>query len=231
MKLIFEKQVLHYSLLAILLVPVIIISQVEGFLTGEFLSIGTSVWFYLTIASAILHQVYVWFCWRTQLHFSLITKTLGQKGFLYYSMGFAILFILRFVLVTGLAISNMNNLGINQLLLSILALFIAIPVLYLFYSVIKYFTIRRALGIDHFDLSYGDKPFVRDGIFKFTSNGMYVFGLLILWIPGLLFSSPAALLAALFSHIYIWVHYYSTEKPDIRRIYGRSSNHMGKAST
>ncbi len=209
-------------MLVILLAAIFIISQVKGFLAGQFLCISTPVWLYLAIAVAILHQVYVWFCWRTQLHFSLITKRYGQKGFLYYSIGFAILFILRFVLVVGLAISNMNTLNANRLLLNILALLLAIPAWYLFYSVTKYFTIKRALGIDHFDLSYGKKPFVREGIFKFTSNGMYIFGLLIFWIPGLLSSSQAALLVALFNHIYVWVHYYTSERPDIRRIYGLS---------
>ena len=29
-----------------------------------------------------------------------------------------------------------------------------------------------------------------------------------------------ALAVALFQHAYIWVHYYCTEKPDMRRIYG-----------
>ncbi len=53
---------------------------------------------------------------------------------------------------------------------------------------------------------------------------MYVFGLLIFWIPGLLTASSPALLVALFSHIYIWVHYYSTEKPDMARIYGLQRN-------
>ena len=222
MKLIFEKQVWHYSILVILLAAIFIISQVKGFLAGQFLYIGTPTWFYLAIAVAILHQVYVWFCWRVQLHFSLITKKYGQNGFLYYSIGFIILLVLRFVLIVILAISNMNTLNANQLLLNILALLIAIPTFYLFYSVMKYFTIERALGIDHFDLSYGKKPFVRGGIFKFTSNGMYIFGLLLFWIPGLLLASQAALLLALFNHIYVWVHYYTTEKPDIRRIYDLS---------
>ncbi|MFC2014013.1 methyltransferase [Chloroflexota bacterium] len=116
----------------------------------------------------------------------------------------------------------MNTLNANQLLLNILALLVAIPAVYLFYSVIRFFTIKRALGIDHFDLSYGKRSFVREGIFKITSNGMYIFGILIFWIPGLLSSSQAALLVALFNHIYIWVHYYTSERPDIRRIYGLS---------
>ena len=38
-------------------------------------------------------------------------------------------------------------------------------------------------------------------------------------IPGLLAASNEALLVALFNHIYIWVHYYTTEKPDMQRIY------------
>jgi hypothetical protein len=48
---------------------------------------------------------------------------------------------------------------------------------------------------------------------------MYIFGFFILWVPGLWFASVAALSVALFNHLYIWVHYFSTELPDIRRIY------------
>ncbi len=75
------------------------------------------------------------------------------------------------------------------------------------------------MGIDHFDKSYRDRPFVREGIFRFTRNSMYVFGLLILWIPGLLYASKAALLIALFNHVYVLVHYHCTERPVMRRIY------------
>ncbi|MGB6364439.1 MAG: methyltransferase, partial [Thermoanaerobaculia bacterium] len=94
------------------------------------------------------------------------------------------------------------------------------PAIYLFYSVKRYFGFERAFGIDHFDASYRTRPFVRKGIFRFTSNGMYIFGFFILWVPGLWFASVAALCVALFNHLYIWVHYFSTELPDIRRIYG-----------
>ena len=47
---------------------------------------------------------------------------------------------------------------------------------------------------------------------------MYVFGFLLLWIPALAGRSYAALATALFSHAYIWVHWYCTEKPDLRRM-------------
>jgi len=75
------------------------------------------------------------------------------------------------------------------------------------------------LGIDHFDSSYGDRPLVKEGIYRYVNNGMYLFGVAIIWIPGLVYLSKAALLSALFTHLYIWVHYYCTEKPDMKRIY------------
>ena len=74
------------------------------------------------------------------------------------------------------------------------------------------FGINRAFGIDHFKPEkYKNRTFVKKGIFKYTPNGMYKFVFLLLWIPGILFQSKAALIAALFQHIYIWIHYYFTE--------------------
>jgi hypothetical protein len=222
-KLIFEKQVLHVVLLAILLIVLFTVAQTEGFLTGRFLGMSTATWFYLAVACPVLHQLYVWFCWRTELHLSLITRTFGEKGFTYYSIVFMVLLILRPILITGLAISNRNSLDCNQLLFYGLAFIFALLCAYVFYSFMKYFGVKRALGIDHFDSSYRRKPLVREGIFRFSSNAMYVFGLLLLWIPGLLCFSKAGLLVALFSHIYVWVHYYCVEKPDMKRIYGGAS--------
>jgi hypothetical protein len=59
---------------------------------------------------------------------------------------------------------------------------------------------------------------------------MYVFGFLTLWVPGLWFASAAALVVALFNHLYIWVHYYSTELPDMKRIYGETRVSAGEGS-
>jgi hypothetical protein len=50
---------------------------------------------------------------------------------------------------------------------------------------------------------------------------MYVYGFFILWIIAILFRSKEALLLAAFNHLYIWVHYYYTEKPDMDYIYGK----------
>jgi hypothetical protein len=81
----------------------------------------------------------------------------------------------------------------------------------------------RAYGIDHFDPSYRDKLFVKQGMFKYTDNAMYKFGFLILWSIALFTLSKAALLAVVFNHLYIWVHFYFTELPDIHRIYGQTT--------
>lgn len=61
---------------------------------------------------------------------------------------------------------------------------------------------------------------VNQGIFRFTQNGMYQYGFLLLWVPAFWFASSATLIDALFNHLYIWVHYYTTEKPDMQGIYG-----------
>jgi len=120
-----------------------------------------------------------------------------------------------------LALSSRNTLHLNPIIAYVFAVLITPLVIYLFYSVKKYFTIERAYGIDHFDKNYNE-PYVKKGIFKYTDNGMYIFGLMILYLPGLLFLSKAALLAALFNHVYIWVHYYFTERPDMVVIYGNA---------
>jgi protein-S-isoprenylcysteine O-methyltransferase Ste14 len=221
-KLIFERQWLHASLLAVLLIGVAQITDFDSFRTGQLWGLTTPVWLWLAIGLAVAHQVYVWFCWRTQLHKSGLTRALGHLGFPLYAAGFSVLGIARVVVVFLLAISNRDALPVYHAALQVLAIVALIPAVYLFYSVKRYFGFKRAFGIDHFDAGYRSMPFVRKGIFRFTRNGMYVYGFLLLWVPGLWFASPAALCAALFNHLYIWVHYYSTELPDLKRIYGEA---------
>jgi hypothetical protein len=48
---------------------------------------------------------------------------------------------------------------------------------------------------------------------------MYVFAAMVVWIPALIFASKAALISAFFNYAYLWVHYFTLEKPDMRRIY------------
>ncbi len=216
----FERQLEHLVLLIALLFAVYWASRAEGVLSGSLYGLDTAFWFWLAIISPIVHQVFVWITWRAELLFFTITHAFGVRGFIYYSVVFILLLIARPIAIAFLAVSNQGSLQTDPRVLNIIALVLFIPIAYLLYCVVKYFGMERALGIDHFDVDYRDKPLVRKGIFKYVNNSMYVFGLLILWLPGLLLASKAALLAALFGHVYIWVHYFTVELPDMRYIYG-----------
>ena len=216
---IFERQLEHLIALLSLLVLLFFLSKSHGVLSGSFLGMSTLTWYSVALASPILHQVFVWITWRMELHYSLLTRIFGQRAFLYYAVVFMIFLLSRLVLITGLAISNQQSLHVHHTILYIAASMMAVLVLYVYYSVLRYFGLKRALGIDHFDPSYKKLPLVREGIYKYVSNAMYCFGLLILWIPGLIMASKAALLLAVFQHIYVWAHYYCVEMPDMRRIY------------
>ena len=49
------------------------------------------------------------------------------------------------------------------------------------YSVKRYFGMVRASGADHFDNKYRDMPLVNKGIFRFTSDGMYLYAFFLFW--------------------------------------------------
>jgi hypothetical protein len=217
---IFSHQLAHLLWLAVLLTGVWAASHLSGFYDGQLFGFSTITWVYASVGVAIVHQAFVWACWRTELYSQALTSRLGKSAFNLYATIFSILILSRPVLMTGLAISNVGTLPLNPYFAVGLSLLLAIPVVYLGYSVKRFFGFRRAFGIDHFEPSYRDLPRVRDGIFRFSGNAMYVYGFLLLWIPGLLFRSTAAIVIALFSHLYIWVHYFVTEKPDMEVIYG-----------
>ena len=220
---ILEHQIWHLLLLIFLVLAIkLYVSNSQEILDGSLWGINTSTWFWVAIAVPIIHQIYVWFVWRLELYLRIFSKRLGEKqAFNVYAVGFSLLFGGRLIAIIILAISSKNTLHLNPVIAYALAAVITPFVVYLFYSVKKYFTIERAYGIDHFDKNYNE-PYVKRGIFKYTNNGMYVFGLMILYLPGLLFLSEAALLVALFNHVYIWVHYYFTERPDMGVIYGNA---------
>jgi protein-S-isoprenylcysteine O-methyltransferase Ste14 len=178
-------------------------------------------WFWISIEIPIAHQLFVWFCWRTELHRKLISRVFGRHGFTLYAVIFTGFLVGRLVSVTALAIASRDTLPLQHpTALRIAAIVLAVPVAYLMYSVVRYFGILRAFGADHFDESYRSKPLVRRGIFRITANGMYTFGMIVLYLPALWFSSRPAMVAAVFAHLYIWVRYLTTERPDMRRIYG-----------
>ncbi len=220
---ILNHQIWHLiSLLVLICILQFYITRNPHILGGSYWNVGTRLWFWLAVAIPIIHQIYVLLIWRFELYKRTFTNRFGlKKAFQIYAAGFSLFFVGRLIVIIFLALSSKNSLQANPIIAYLVALLITPPVLFLFYSVKKYFTIERAYGIDHFDKNYS-VPFVKKGIFKYTDNGMYVFGLMILYLPGLLLLSEVALLAALFNHVYIWVHYYFTELPDMVEIYGEA---------
>jgi hypothetical protein len=189
---------------------------------GRCLGWSIEAWLWLAICSAVAHQVWVWFWWRTELYLQLPSRTLGDGAFKIYSVGFVALAALRFSSVVGLAIGSKGTAPISGIAAWSLAGLLCIPIVWLFYSIARYFGFRHALGADHFMKEHRARPLCREGIFRFVPNAMYTVGFFILWIPGIFFASTAALLLAAFNHAYIWVHYYCTEEPDMRFLYGAS---------
>ena len=60
--------------------------------TNTFLGISTLSWFMIAMSVPIIHQAYVWICWRSELCWQSISNTIGFKG---YVIIFFILIISR----------------------------------------------------------------------------------------------------------------------------------------
>ncbi len=220
-KLLFEKQGYNYLGLIILLAIVIFLTGWPGVYKGELWGCSTGFWLWLSIGVVIVHQFYAWFVWRTELYLKLWSRWFGKRAFRIWSVFFMVLFIPRMLLGFIIGYANRGTLNISPVLGWGLTVIILIPAAYTFYSIVKYFTFKRALGIDHFDPAYRKLGLVRGGIYKYTSNAMYLFGVTMVWIPALIFGSEAALVSALFNHAYVWVHYFTLELPDMKRIYSK----------
>jgi hypothetical protein len=222
----FEKQAQHYLLLIVLLLGVYFLATGDV-LSGQLWGISTQTWLWITVTTPALHQLMVALLWRAELYHHKMTHWFGNQAFSVFRVIFAILFLGRPLTLILLAISNANTLNLNSVLVYGLSILLFIPFAYTMYSVFHYFGINRAFGEDHFKpASYKNKPFVRQGMFRYTDNAMYKFGFLILWLIALVFLSKAALLVAAFSQLYIWVHFYSTELPDIKDIYGSQTEEL-----
>jgi hypothetical protein len=123
-----------------------------------------------------------------------------------------------------LATADHDSIEVLISLRVVACLTLGVPAAYTGYSVIRYFGMSRASGADHFDESYRSLPIVKEGIFRFTSNAMYAYAFLFFWMIAVAGASWAAIVVAGFSHIYIWVHYFCTERPDMKMIYGGSNS-------
>ena len=186
---IFKYQLWHFLILLVLLTSIYFyINQDSSLLKGKLLGISSIKWFLLAIISPIAHQIYVLLCWRLELFYNSISKAFGIYGFKLFKIGFAILFVSRLLTIILLAISTANTLNLRYIFAYILAVILSIPSTYLIYSVKKHFGMDRAFGIDHFHPEKLKKEsFVKKGIFKHTSNGMYIYGFFIYGFQDLFF--------------------------------------------
>jgi len=179
-----------------------------------------SMLFWIAVSVPVIHQVFVWLAWRLELKGSLISRMFGFQVFLFV---FFALFLLRFISLAILGVADRGSLGISPEFGLLLTFICLVPGIYAMYSVKRYFGLKRAAGGDHFEVKYQTMNLANKGIFQFTSNGMYVYAFLLFWAIAFYFSSIAALIVAAFSHVYIWVHYYCTERPDMEYIYTDTS--------
>ncbi len=207
-----------------------------GIWTGQWLHVAgalvllTAVWvawsflarpyplaFWTGIAFPVVHQIFVWLAWRLELRSSATSRAIGFRGYLAV---FFLLFGGRFVALAALAWLDRGSLQFPILPHAVATTLCGLPGLYAAYSVAWFFGFVRAAGADHFDPQYRSMPLVTQGIFRFTSNGMYSYVFLSFWALAFAFNSTAAITVAAFSHIHIWIHFYTTEKLDMEYLYG-----------
>ena len=183
--------------------------------TNTFLRINTFGWFLIAMTIPLVHQTYVWICWRSELCWKSISNTIGFKG---YVIIFFILIISRLSAIV-LCFVDYGSLYKPGWLAWILGLILFIPGVYTMYSVKKYFGFLRAAGADHFDPKYRNLSFENRGIFKWTPNAMYVFAIGIPFSFAVATGSQSMFIVAIYTYTSIWLHYFCTEKPDIAIIY------------
>jgi hypothetical protein len=214
----FEGQFQHLLFLACLL-PGAIFLALPALDGSSWLGISDQSWFYAVIVLAIAHQVVGWFVFRTQLIFSLFSRLFGKSDLFVWGFIFFPFLLLRPILTLGLGLADYGSLESFRMIQIILGIVLLLPAIYTGWSIEKYFGVPRALGGDHFRQQYRELPLVKEGIFKYSSNAMYMFAFLLFWSIALFTGSRAALASALFQHAYIWVHMYCTESPDMKILY------------
>ncbi len=186
--------------------------------TGSWLGWSGTAWLAAAIGVPVAHQLVAGVGWRVELVDRWFTRRFGANGLRVYGAAFFALFALRPVVVLGVSASDPGSLWEPGTAAFLAAAVIAAPAVWTFVSVARYFGIRRALGVDHFEPDF-DEPFVRRGAFAVVPNAMYVFGFLALWAIAVAAGSRAGLAAAGFQHALIWAHYRWIERPDMEVIY------------
>ena len=186
--------------------------------SNVFLGISAKNWFLFSMMTPLIHQSYVWLCWRSELCWKIISRTIGFKV---YVIIFFILAILRLSSI-GLCFADYGSWFTPGWMAWMVAILIFVPFVYTIYSIKKYFGFLRATGKDHFDPSYKNIPFEKRGIFKWSSNAMYTFAIAVFFGFAISAGSKAMFVFAVYTYIGGWLHYFCTEKEDFKVIYGNN---------
>ncbi len=178
-------------------------------------------WVLFSWIFAGIFQAWIFIFWRLELYYGKIKKWFGNSGFPVFRAGFVLLGSLRLLPIIPISVLTGNTIEINNWISYALILITTPLILWCMYSVTFYFGINRLFGADHFYSKYREGTLEKRGIFKYLPNSIYTVMLLIFYHPGLFFHSSLGLLTALIHHIFVWVHFFCAEKPDMKEIYGK----------
>jgi hypothetical protein len=177
-------------------------------------------WLAISWILAGVHQFYIVFCWRMEFHHQKIGAWLGKAAFPVYRAGFYIIATARLLPLIPISLATTYTLPVPYAV-SIVLIIVTTPfILWACYSTIAYFGLSRLCGADHFDPEYRGGALEKRGIFKYIPNSMYAVAMLMIYHPGLFWHSTLGLIAAAAQHAFLWTHYFCTEKPDMKEIYG-----------
>jgi hypothetical protein len=217
----FRRQGLHLLWLLVLCAGLWLASFLPGFRISHAWNVTVGQAAVVSVALGVLHHLWILVFWRLELRSGAISGKLGGAGFPIFSIGFVILISARFASVVYLALLNGGTLALALFARLLLVGIIGALNVWGMYSVLRYFGIRRAFGLDHFDRSIARKGLVRAGAYRHMNNVMYLIILPAFCVPGLLWDSLASTLMGVFHWLFVWAHYYCTELPDMTEIYGR----------
>ena len=187
--------------------------------SGRVWALSTTEWVMLSWIFAGLFQAWVAFFWRMELYGGWVTNKLGKTGFIIHQVGYGVLAFIRFALLIPICLSTINTLPISTAVSTTIIIVTAPPILWALYSAIVHFGFTRAAGADHFTQHSPVSGFEKRGLYKYVPNVMYTVALLGIYHAGLFWFSGPGLIVAACHHIFVWAHYFCTEKPDIREIY------------
>lgn len=177
-------------------------------------------WAMLSIWLAVAHQVLVAVVFRLQLHKALLTRLFGAKDLAAWTAVFMPFLAARPLTILLAGLADTRSLPIPVWAAIAIGVALLVPASWALWSTVRFFTLPRAVGGDHFREAIRALPKVRGGVFDHTDNGMYGVAFLGLWAIACLTNSWNALIVAAFQQAYIWLHMYVTEAPDLRRLHG-----------